>query len=75
MVFNEMESSVVHHTLLFIFGAKEQQEAHQLVGKAKRSATKIRPKAGSSSILGRFSNFDNCQLEPAGDNISGFAID
>ena len=44
-------------------------------GYAKRRATKIRPKAVVSGIFGRFSNFDKCRLEAAGDVISGLAIE
>ena len=45
-----------------------QQDAHQLVGQAKRCTTKIRPKDVGGGIFGRFANFDNCQSEAAGDS-------
>ena len=35
------------------------------------SATQIQPKAAGGGIFGRFSNFDKCRLEVAGDVISG----
>ena len=48
-----------------------QQEVHYVVGQVKRRATKMRPKADGSDIFGRFSNFDKCWPEVAGDVISG----
>ena len=48
-----------------------KQDAHQLVGQAKRRTTKIRPKAVGCGIFGRFSSFDKCRLEVAGDVVSG----
>ena len=45
------------------------------VGQAKRRTTKTRPKAVGAVIIGRFSNFDICRSEVAGDVISGVAID
>ena len=36
---------------------------------------KIEPKAVQCGIFGRFSNFDNCRPEVAGDVISGAALD
>ena len=53
---------------------KNKQEAHQLVGQAKRRATKIRPKAIESTILGPFPNFDKCRSEIAGNIMSGVAV-
>ena len=50
-----------------------QQEAHQLVGQAKRSA-KIRPKAVGRGIFVNFSNFDKRRQEVADDVISGLAV-
>ena len=49
----------------------KEQDAHHLVGQAKRCNTKIRLKAVKSSIFGRFSNFAKCRSEAAGDVISG----
>ena len=42
---------------------------------AKRRAPKIRSKAVRSCIFGRFSNFDKCRSEVAGDVKSGVVID
>ena len=53
----------------------EQDDAHKLVGQAKRRATKIRPIVAGGGIFGRFSNFDKCRSEVAGDIISGMAVD
>ena len=53
----------------------EEQEAHQLMGQAKRRATQIRPRAVGGDIFGRFSNFDKCRQEVAGDVVSGLAVD
>ena len=58
-----------------LFNVMKQQEAHQLVVEAKRSATKIRPKAVRSGIFGRFLNVGKCRSEVAGDVISGVAVD
>ena len=55
------------------YGAK--QDTHQLLGQAKRRATKIRPEAVKGGILGRFANFDKRRSEVAGDVISGVAVD
>ena len=52
-----------------------EQEAHQLVGQAKRSGTKIRPKVVRSGIFARFPNFDKYLSEVAGDVICGMAVD
>jgi len=52
-----------------------EQDAHQLVGEAKRRATKIRPKALRSGIFSHFPNFDKCRSEVAGDVISGVAVE
>ena len=48
-----------------------QQEAHQLVGQAKRRVTKIRSIAVGGGIFDPFSNFDNSRPEVAGVVISG----
>ena len=48
----------------------KEQEAHQLVGQAKCSATQILPKAVGGGIFRRFSNFNKCRTEVAGDVIS-----
>ena len=53
----------------------DKQDAHQLVGQAKRHATKIRPKAVGSGIFGRFPNFDKCRSEVAGYVVSGVTMD
>ena len=45
------------------------------MGQAKCNTTKIRPKAVGGAIFGRFSNFDKCRSEVAGDVISGVAVD
>ena len=47
---------------------KEKQDAHQLVGQAKRRTTKIRHKAVGGSIFGQFSNFDKFRSEVACDS-------
>ena len=52
-----------------------KQEAHQLVGPAKRRATKIRPKAVEGGICCRFSNFDIFRLKVADYVTSDVAID
>ena len=52
-----------------------KQDAHHLVGQAKRCSTKIRPKAVGDDFFGRFANFDNCQPEVVGDVISDVAVD
>ena len=52
-----------------------KQDAHQLVGQAKRRSTKIRPQAVGGGICGRFFNFNKCQSEVAGDVLSGVAVD
>ena len=41
-----------------------KEDAHQLVGQAKRRSTKIRPKVVGSGF-GRFANVDKCRLEVA----------
>ena len=46
-----------------------------MVGQAKLRATQIRPKAVAGGIFGRFSNFDKCRLEAAGEVISGLIVD
>ena len=51
-----------------------EQEAHQLVGQAKLSATKIRHTTVVRSILAVFSCSDKCRQEVAGDVISGVAV-
>ena len=38
---------------------------------ANRRATQIRPKVIGGGIFDRFTNFDKCRLEVAGDVISG----
>ena len=45
------------------------------MGQAKYRATKIRFKAVGGGIFGRFTNFDKCRSEVAGDVISGVAVD
>ena len=50
------------------------QEAHQLDGPGKTTRHKIRPKAIGGSIFGRFSDFDKCRLEVAGDAISNTTV-
>ena len=45
-----------------------------MVGKTKRRATKKRPKAVESGIVGRFPNFDKCRSEVVGDVMSGVAV-
>ena len=56
------------------YPVKMYQEAHQLVGQAKRSAAKIRPKASRRGIFGHFPIFDNGRSEVAGDVLSGVAV-
>ena len=68
-VSSSLATNVAHCTLTV------KQEARQLVGKAKRRATKIRPKAVGSGIFGRFSNFGKGRPEVPGDVISGVAVD
>ena len=57
----------------------KKQDAHQLVGHAKRRTTKNRPKAVAGGIFGCFCflNFDKCRPRPdvAGDVISSAAVD
>ena len=48
-----------------------KQEAHQMVRQPKRRATQIQHKVVGGGIFDRFSNFDKCRLEAAGDAISG----
>ena len=43
------------------------------MGQAKRRTTPIRSKAVGCSIFGRFSSFNKCRSEVAGDFISGEA--
>ena len=43
-------------------------------GQAKRRANKIQPKAIRDYIFGRFSNFDKCGPEVAGDVISTSSV-
>ena len=45
------------------------------MGQAKRSDTKIRPKAVGSGIFSRVANFDKSRLKEAGDVISDVAVD
>ena len=52
-----------------------QQEAHELLGQAKRRATKIRPNAVGSCIFGRLPNFDKCRSEVASGVTSDVAVD
>ena len=52
-----------------------KQESHQLVGQAKRRATKIRPYTIGGSIFGRFSNFDICRPQEADNVITGVTED
>ena len=59
---------------LSIYDDKSEQDAHQLVGQAKRRATHIRPKAVGSGIFGRFANFDKYRSEVASDVISGVTV-
>ena len=63
----------LHHHKAGVY--EKKQDAHHLVGQAKRCATKIRPKVVRGGIFDHFSNFDKCQWEVAGDVISGVAID
>ena len=65
---------IKHYKFAETFFYVHQQEAHQLVGQAKRRATKIRLKAVGSGIIGRFPNIDKCRSEVAGDVISGVAV-
>ena len=51
-----------------------KQETHQLVGQAKRRATKICPKRSKAAFSVAFSNFDKCPQEVAGDVIPGAAL-
>ena len=54
---------------------RREQEAHQLVGQAKRCATKIRPKPSKAAFaVVFFSNFDKCRPEVADDVKSGVAV-
>ena len=53
----------------------EELDAHQLVGQAKRRATKIRPTTVGNGIFGSFSNFGKWRSEVAGDVISSIAVD
>ena len=52
-----------------------QQDAHHLVGQAKRCIVKIRPKPVGGGFSGRFSNFGKCRSEVAGDVMSGVFVD
>ena len=52
-----------------------KQDAHQLVGQAKRCATKIRPKVIGSIILDRFSNVENFRPVVDSDVISGVVVE
>ena len=52
-----------------------RQEAHQLVGQAKRCATKIQPKAFWGDIFDHFSNFDIYWLEVADDIATSVALE
>ena len=54
---------------------QSNQEAHQLVGEAKRCATKIDPKQSEVAFGPFFSNFYNCRPEVADDVISSVAVD
>ena len=45
------------------------------LSQAKRSATKIRPKAVGGGIFGCLSNFDNCRLEVTSDVTSSTAVE
>ena len=63
------------HMCLTLTVIVTKQDAHHLLGHAKRRATKIRTKAVGCGIFGRFSNFHKCRSEVAGDVISGVAVD
>ena len=45
------------------------------MAKAKRRTTKIQPKAVGGGIVGRYSNFDKCLSQSAGDFISSVAVE
>ena len=53
----------------------ENKTSFNCLGHAKRRATKIRRKAVGGVIFGRFSSFDACQPNAAGDVISGAAVE
>ena len=53
-----------------------KQDAHQLVGQAKRRTTKIRHKAVGGGIFDCFfSNFEKCRPEVADVVVSGVAVE
>ena len=61
--------------MVHISTTEKEQGVHQLVGQAKRHATKIRPKAVEDDIFGRFSNLEKCRLDVAEDVISAVAVE
>ena len=65
-----------HGSAMYTVTTRCQQAAHQLVGQARRRATKNGPKTVGGDIFGRFlKNFDKCQPEIAGDVISAAAAE
>ena len=58
-----------------VIANQQQEEAHQLVGQAKRHATEILHKVVGGGIFDRFfSNFEKCRPEVADDVIDVIVI-
>ena len=55
--------------------AKINKKLTNWLGRAKRHATKIRPKALGGSVVGYFSNFEKCQSEVTDNAINGVAVE